>query len=181
MLAMQREDSSFCCIQKCMLPFHKSCHASASAVTLILWCELGPMHCLGHPGYCKLCDAVSRPAELSETLQEEVYCCKCSATSHEHEYVQCFYVVMAAGIANQEMLKPGQPLGYTLREIEAQSLKSCDDENGMHILLFCNCCDSKKMVLLLSFCEHSFAQQSANMLACMHVTIKPIILVTSCP
>ncbi|DBA77474.1 TPA: hypothetical protein ACH3X1_009298 [Trebouxia sp. C0004] len=63
-------------------------------------------------------------------VKEEVHCCKCSATTHEHEYVQYFYVVMASGIANQEMLKSGQPLGYTLREIEAQSLKSCDDENG---------------------------------------------------
>ena len=82
--------------------------------------------------YVKHCDVVGRLAVLFGALQEEVHCCKCSATTHEHEYIQCFYVVMAAGIANQEMLKPGLPLGYTLREIEAQSLKSCDDENGMH-------------------------------------------------
>ncbi len=105
-----------------------------------------------------------------------VHCCKCSATTHEHEYVQCFYVVMATGIANQEMLKPGQPLGYTLREIEAQSQKSCDDENGIQILLFCNCC-----AVLLSSCERSFPQQSASTLACMHITYKPIIVVTLCP
>ena len=108
------------------------------------------------PGCRKHHDVVSKPAELSGALQEKVHCCKCSATTHEHEYVQCFYVVMATGIANQEILKPGQPLGYTLREIEAQSLKSCDDENGMHILHSCNCCDSKKIVFLLSSCERSF-------------------------
>ncbi|KAL0037262.1 hypothetical protein WJX79_009015 [Trebouxia sp. C0005] len=63
-------------------------------------------------------------------VKEEVHCCKCSATTHEHEYVQYFYVAMATGIANQEVLKPGQPLGCTLREMEAHSSKSCDDENG---------------------------------------------------
>ncbi|DBA68222.1 TPA: hypothetical protein ACH3X2_013838 [Trebouxia sp. C0005] len=62
-------------------------------------------------------------------VKEEVHCCKCSATTHEHEYVQYFYVAMATGIANQEVLKPGQPLGCTLREMEAHSSKSCDDEN----------------------------------------------------
>ncbi len=128
------------------------------------------------PGCCKHYDVVSRLAELSGALQEMVHCCKCSATTHEHEYVQCFYVVMATGIANQEMLKPGQPLGYTLREIEAQSQKSCDDENGIQILLFCNCC-----AVLLSSCERSFPQQSASTLACMHITYKPIIVVTLCP
>jgi len=51
MLVWPSENSSFCCIQKCMLPFHNSCHASTSAVTLIPWCKLGPMHCLGHPGF----------------------------------------------------------------------------------------------------------------------------------
>ena len=133
------------------------------------------------PGYCKHCDVVCRLAELSGTLQEEVHCCKCSATTHEHAYVQCFYVVMATAIVNQEMLEPGQPLGYTLREIEAESLKSCDDENGMHILQSCNCCNNKKIVLLLSSCECSFPQQSANTPACMYVTFKPMIVMTLCP
>ena len=68
-------------------------------------------------------DVVSRPAELSGALQEEVHCCKCSATTHEHEYVQFIYVVMATGIANQEVLKPGQPLGYTLRGNRGSQLK----------------------------------------------------------
>ena len=102
------------------------------------------------------------------------------STTHEHEYVQCFYVVMAIGIPNQEVLKPDQPFSYILREIEAQSLKSCDDENGMHILHSCNCCNRSRN-LLLSFCERSFPQQPANKLACMHITIKPIIVVMLCP
>ena len=54
------------------------------------------------PGYCKHCDIVSRLAELSGALQEAVHCFKCSATTHDHEYVQCFYVVMTTAIVNQE-------------------------------------------------------------------------------
>ncbi|DBA91346.1 TPA: hypothetical protein ACH3X2_003992 [Trebouxia sp. C0005] len=55
---------------------------------------------------------------------------------------------MAIGIPNQEVLKPDQPFSYILREIEAQSLKSCDDENGG--------CQVRKCVL------HSLVSQPAK-------------------
>ena len=38
---------------------------------------------------------------------------------------------MATGISNQEANLPDQPLGVSLREIEGQSLKSCDDDQGV--------------------------------------------------
>lgn len=63
-------------------------------------------------------------------VKERVHCYKCFVSTHEHDYTQYFYNVMAKGIGDQEARLPGQPLGCTLRELESHSLKSCDDEKG---------------------------------------------------
>ena len=82
-------------------------------------------------------------------VQERVHCHRCSVATHEHEYVQYFYNVMATGIGEQERLTPGQPLGFMLNELEGQSLKSCDDEKGMYLI--CVHTKNHRQNLLLSF------------------------------
>jgi len=76
--------------------------------------------------YC-LCNSTVNHAA---PVQERVHCYKCFVSTHEHDYTQYFYNVMARGIGDQEARLPGQPLGHTLRELESHSLKSCDDEKG---------------------------------------------------
>ncbi|KAA6426048.1 MAG: hypothetical protein FRX49_03900 [Trebouxia sp. A1-2] len=68
---------------------------------------------------------------VSSGVMERVHCYKCFVSTHEHDYTQYFYNVMAKGIGDQEARLPGQPLGHTLRELESHSLKSCDHEKGM--------------------------------------------------
>jgi len=73
-------------------------------------------------------------------VQERVHCYKCFVSTHEHDYTQYFYNVMAKGIGDQEARLPGQPLGRTLTELESHSLKSCDDEKGTVRLSHVHCC-----------------------------------------
>ena len=80
-------------------------------------------------------------------MQERVHCYKCFVSTHEHDYTQYFYNVMAKGIGDQEARLPGQPLGHTLRELESHSLKSCDDEKGMVTFSHVHC-----LLLLYNFC-----------------------------
>jgi len=86
--------------------------------------------------YCLCNSTVNHVAPV----QERVHCYKCFVSSREHDYTQYFYNVMAKGIGDQEARLPGQPLGYTLRELESHSLKSCDDEKGTVRLFHVHCC-----------------------------------------
>jgi len=85
--------------------------------------------------YCLRNSTVNHAAPV----QERVHCYKCFVSTHEHDYTQYFYNVMAKGIGDQEARLPGQPLGHTLRELESHSLKSCDDEKGTFRLPFVHC------------------------------------------
>ena len=85
---------------------------------------------------CQSANAISSPKVLF-CEQESVHCRVCSANTHEHQYVQLFYNVMATGIGAEEYRVPGRPLGKLLQALENEIRKSCDVEKGAAYYSFC--------------------------------------------
>lgn len=63
--------------------------------------------------------------------QERVICRVCHASTHEHQYVQYFFNVMATGMGAEEYRLSGRPLGKLLWALENENRKSCDYEKGI--------------------------------------------------
>ena len=122
----------------------------------------------------QLCCLCNSSVDHISAVQERVHCYKCLVSTHEHDYTQYFFDVMAKGIGDQEVRLPGQPLGHTLTELESHSLKSCDDEKGIVRLspVHCCCCFATSG---WQVCIHVTFPAAGASTACWHQPSRTII------
>ena len=59
-----------------------------------------------------------------------MWCEHCKKDSHQHSYVQYFFNVMSYSLAISQVVGGCASFGETLKDLEGQTTKSCDTDQG---------------------------------------------------